>query len=143
MGCGQGSRSTCFLQKKSASTRVFTVCVWSQEHGEIRRNLFTFWAAALPSTALSLRLCSVRQVPLLPQSLFRLRIGPPGEANQSNKSGERTRMMVASLLSAFSGLGVGWGWGEVTFQSVDRRTHGCEGFLSRQRHLDGRLRDHQ
>ncbi len=33
-------------------------------------------------------------------------------------------------------------WG-VTFQSVDRRTHECYWFLSRQRHLDGRLRDHQ
>ena len=32
---------------------------------------------------------------------------------------------------------------EVTFQSVDRRTHECYWFLSRQRHLDGRLRDHQ
>ncbi len=33
--------------------------------------------------------------------------------------------------------------GVVTFQSVDRCTHECQGFLSRQRHLDGRLRDHQ
>ncbi len=41
--------------------------------------------------------------------------------------------------------GGGWfeGRGVVTFQSVDRRTHECQGFLSRQRHLDGRLRDHQ
>ncbi len=57
----------------------------------------------------------------------------------TSKSGERTRMMVASLLSAFSGLGgggggsgvgggQGWvggqGW-EVTYQSVDRCTHEC------------------
>ena len=35
------------------------------------------------------------------------------------------------------------GWGEVIFQSVDRRTHECYWVLSRQQHLDGRLRDHQ
>ncbi len=34
------------------------------------------------------------------------------------------------------GLG---GWGEVTFQSVDRCTHECYWFLSCQRHLDGPL----
>ncbi len=33
--------------------------------------------------------------------------------------------------------------GVVTFQSVDRCTHECSGFLSQQWHLDGRLRDHQ
>ncbi len=33
--------------------------------------------------------------------------------------------------------------GGVTFQSVDRRTHECYWCLSRQRHLDGWLRDHQ
>ncbi len=32
------------------------------------------------------------------------------------------------------------GWGEVTFQSVDRYTHERYWFLSRQRHLDGLLR---
>ncbi len=56
-----------------------------------------------------------------------------------------------------SGLVGGWGvwpsrWGggvwpggqgEVTFQSVDRCTHECCWFLSRHRHQDGRLRDHQ
>ncbi len=40
------------------------------------------------------------------------------------------------------GLG-GWVGGEVAFQSVDRCTHECYWFLSRQRHLDGQLRDHQ
>ncbi len=39
--------------------------------------------------------------------------------------------------------GGGSGWGEVTFQSVDRRTHECYWFLSHQRHLDGRLCDHK
>ncbi len=33
--------------------------------------------------------------------------------------------------------------GEVIFQSMDRHTHEWYWFLSRQRHLDGRLRDHQ
>ncbi len=41
------------------------------------------------------------------------------------------------------GEGVVSGEGVVTFQSVDRCTHEYQGFLSRQRHLDGRLRDHQ
>ncbi len=35
------------------------------------------------------------------------------------------------------------GEGEVTFQSVDRRTHEYLGFLSQQHHIDGWLRDHQ
>ena len=44
--------------------------------------------------------------------------------------------------------GCAWVWsggwvGEVIFQSVDRHIHECYWFLSRQRHLDGRLRDHQ
>ncbi len=74
-------------------------------------------------------------------------------ATQTNKKFRAGTLMVAPFLVWPGGLtsvcvcvwgGVLAQWvGEVAFQSVDRCTHACYWFLSRQWHLDGRLRDHQ
>ncbi len=98
------------------------------------------------TTAVAWRLC-----------LQRCFVVPPavGRVLQTSKSGKRTRMMVAFPPFAIM---AGWGWGsgrvgeesgrvggfwqggEVTFQSVDRRTYECYWFSSHQRHPDGPLR---